>query len=51
MKEYIFENAMNSNISVTIKADTFSEAMNLLKTTIKYVEDYIYVDDKWKVLS
>jgi len=39
MKEYIFENAMNSNKNVTIKADTFSEAMRLLKTTIKYVED------------
>ena len=51
MKEFTFEHALNSSIKVIIEARTFSEAHDLLKTAVKYVEDYFYPDDKQKVLS
>lgn len=51
MKEFTFEHALNSSIKVIIEARTFSEAHDLLKTSVKYIEDCFYTDDKQKVLS
>jgi hypothetical protein len=40
MKEYIFENVLHSNIEIKIKADHYTEAMELLLTVTRYIEDY-----------
>ena len=40
-----------NNVKITVEARTFSEAMDILKNSVKYVEDYFYTADKMKVLS
>ena len=40
MKEYIFENILNSNIEIRIKANYYNEAMDLLLSVTRYIEDY-----------
>lgn len=40
MKEYIFENILNSNIEIRIKADYYTQAMDLLLSVTRYIEDY-----------
>lgn len=52
MEEYIFENFMTSNITITIKAKTLDEAITILKNIVKEsIEDYTYPKDLYKVLS
>tara|TARA_R110002167_G_scaffold331706_1_gene538427 strand:- start:70866 stop:71024 length:159 start_codon:yes stop_codon:yes gene_type:complete len=52
MEEYIFENFMTSNITITIKAETLGEAITILKNIVKEsIEDYTYPKDLYKVLS
>lgn len=50
MKEFEFKNVMD-NVKVIVEARNFTEAMNTLKNSVKYVEDYFYTADKMKVLS
>lgn len=40
MKEYVFENLLNSNIEIKIKATNYTEAMEMLLIEVKYIEDY-----------
>jgi hypothetical protein len=40
MKEYIFENILNSNIEIRIKAHYYSQAMELLLSVTRNIEDY-----------
>jgi hypothetical protein len=40
MKEYIFENVLNSNIKIRIKAYYYSQAMDLLLSVTRNVDDY-----------
>ena len=39
------------DVKVIVEARTFAEAMNKLRNSVKYVEDYFYTADKMKVLS
>lgn len=50
MKEFEFKN-VREDVKVIVKVRTFSEAMNKIKNSVKYVEDYFYTADKMKVLS
>ena len=40
MKQFIFENILNSNIQITIKAKCLNEALDLLILSVKYPDDY-----------
>jgi hypothetical protein len=40
MKEYKFENVLNYNIKIIIKANYYNQAMDLLHSTVKHSEDY-----------
>lgn len=40
MKEFVFKNVLNSNIEIKIKANYYSQAIELLFSVTKYVEDY-----------
>lgn len=40
MKKYIFENILNSNIQIIIKAKYLNEALDLLVLLVKYPDDY-----------
>jgi hypothetical protein len=40
MKEYIFENILNSNINIVIKAHHYTQAMELLLSTTRDIDDY-----------
>jgi hypothetical protein len=40
MKEYLFENQLNSNIEIRIKAYNFTDAMELLLATTRDIDDY-----------
>jgi hypothetical protein len=40
MKEYIFQNILNSNIEIRIKADYYTQAMDLLLSVTSYIDDY-----------
>lgn len=50
MKKFEFKNVMD-NVKIIVEARTFSEAMNILKNNVKYVEDYFYTADKMTALS
>jgi len=40
MKEYIFENILNSNIEIRIKAHYYTQAMDLLLSVTRNIDDY-----------
>jgi hypothetical protein len=40
MKEYIFQNILNSNITIHILANNKFDAIDMLKYTIQYSNDY-----------
>jgi len=40
MKEFIFENVLNSNITITINVNYFEEAMDILEREVFCAEDY-----------
>lgn len=40
MKEYIFENILNSNIEIRIKANYYAQAMDLLLSATRNIDDY-----------
>ena len=40
MKEYIFENTLNSNITIIIKADNVLDAIEILSFTVEHPEDF-----------
>jgi hypothetical protein len=40
MKHYIFTNSLNSNIEIKIKAYNLPEAMDLLLSVTKNIDDY-----------
>lgn len=40
MKEYIFENILNSNIEIRIKANYYNQAMELLLSVTRNIDDY-----------
>ena len=40
MKEYIFTNVLNSNIEIKIKAYNYTQAMDLLLSVTKDIDDY-----------
>ena len=40
MKEYIFENVLNSNIKINIKANSYLQAMDLLLSVTRNIDDY-----------
>ena len=45
MKEYIFENILNSNIEIRIKANYYSQAMDLLLSVTRNIDDYRLLTD------
>jgi hypothetical protein len=40
MKEYIFTNVLNSNIEIRIKANYYTQAMELLLSITRDIDDY-----------
>jgi hypothetical protein len=40
MKEYIFENIFNSNIEIKVKARYYTQAMDLLLSVTRNIDDY-----------
>lgn len=40
MKEYIFENILNSNIEIKIKAHYYTQAMDLLLAVTRDIDNY-----------
>lgn len=40
MKEYIFEHTLNPDIQVRVKANHYTEAMELLLSVTRYIEDF-----------
>jgi len=44
MKEYIFENKLNSNIEIRIKAYNYTQAMELLLTITRDIDDYFHLE-------
>jgi hypothetical protein len=51
LKEYIFENVLNSNIEIRIKANSYSEALDMIGIATNYnSEDYRYTDDKYRLI-
>jgi hypothetical protein len=40
MKEYIFKNILNSNIEIRIKANYYNQAMELLLSVTRNIDDY-----------
>ena len=40
MREYIFENTLNSNIQIRIKAYTYTDAMDLLLSITRDIDLY-----------
>ena len=40
MKEFIFENILNSNIEIRIKAHYYAQAMDLLLSATRNIDDY-----------
>jgi hypothetical protein len=40
MNDYIFENTLNSKIEIRIKANSYTQAMDLLLTVTRYIEEY-----------
>jgi len=40
MKYYIFENILNSNIEIRIKANYYSQAMDFLLSVTRNIDDY-----------
>lgn len=45
MKEYIFKNTLNSNIEIKIKAYYYTQAMDLLLSVVRNIEDYRLLSD------
>ncbi len=48
LKVYTFENLLNSNIAVTIKAYSFEGAYELLVSTTKHPADYKHIPN-WSI--
>jgi hypothetical protein len=40
MKDFIFINTINSNIKITITAYNYTQAMDLLLSVTRYIEDF-----------
>ena len=40
MEEYVFINILNSNIEIKIKANYYTQAMDLLLSATKNIDDY-----------
>lgn len=40
MKEYIFINILNSNIEIRIKANYYSQAMDILLSVTRNIDEY-----------
>lgn len=40
MKTYVFENQLNSNIKVLIDAYNYAQAMDMLLSTIRDIDDF-----------
>ena len=40
MKEYIFTNTLNLNIEIRIKANYYAQAMDLLLSVTRNIDDY-----------
>jgi hypothetical protein len=45
MKEYIFTNILNSNIEIKIKAYNYTQAMDLLLSVTRDIDDYRLLPD------
>lgn len=45
MKTYTFENVLNSNIRIKIKANYYTQAMDLLLSATRHIEDYKLIDE------
>jgi hypothetical protein len=45
MKEYIFTNTLNSNIEIKIKAYNYTQAMDLLLSVTRNIDDYRLMPD------
>jgi len=45
MKEYIFTNTLNSNIDIKIKASNYTQAMDLLLSVTRNIDDYRLMPD------
>lgn len=40
MKEYIFQNTLNTNIEIRIKATNYNQAMDLLLSITRNIDDF-----------
>jgi len=45
MKDYIFTNTLNSNIEIKITAYNYTQAMDLLLSVTRYIEDYTLISN------
>ena len=46
MKKYIFENVLKSDIEISIKAYNYTQAMEILLSVVRNIEDYILTSEK-----
>lgn len=48
MKRYTFLNVLNSNIEINIKAQNYTQAMDLLASVTRNIDDYRLKPDGYK---